>query len=363
METKSYLCHVKLECVGPLALTRKIEGWGKTEAEREIQRLPSFGGGDRYYPGPTLGGLLRNKAVDAVQRQMAEEEFDKFAQIEAAEAQMLREGVDITGKVAKENLDGEFDALEELRAANPVLGLFGRWRMGKLISFGNLHPLENGAHFVEQGGFRTDRFKLEPQKHKTLTQTGVADLKELMMQDGLQALDSKEVKAEIKKVQSELKTASAAEKPAMFSRINELEQKLKDMKKKQRFPTESIARPLPGYEAFKPGALLESRIRLFQVTDLELGIFLAALREFSETAQLGPRFGGGCGEVKMQLAVESRSQGVTQSLGDVHVGLWEFGIDGERAKPLHDALSLFDKSFANCAKDSDIDLTRYLAKP
>lgn len=67
---------------------------------------------------------------------------------------MLAQGVDIADR-AEEHFLGEIDAEARIRASNPLLSLFGRWRFAGKVGIGNAIPTSEGQWALLNGVART----------------------------------------------------------------------------------------------------------------------------------------------------------------------------------------------------------------
>ena len=98
----------------------------------------------------------------------------------------------------------------------------------------------------------------------------------------------------------------------------------------------SLLLPLPGYEAIPAGTVLSHRMFLKNVSDVQLGLFMAGLARFAEDPRFGAHRAHGCGQVCMEYRVKRIEGASARPMGDL-------SIDPDRWHDDESSLSLSDQ--------------------
>ena len=98
----------------------------------------------------------------------------------------------------------------------------------------------------------------------------------------------------------------------------------------------SLLLPLPGYEAIPTGTVLNHRMFLKNVSDIQLGLFMAGLARFAEDPRFGAHRAHGCGQVCMEYRVKRIEGASAHPVGDL-------SIDPDRWHDDESSLSLSDQ--------------------
>ncbi len=98
----------------------------------------------------------------------------------------------------------------------------------------------------------------------------------------------------------------------------------------------SLLLPLPGYEAIPAGAVLNHRMFLKNVSDVQLGLFMAGLARFAEDPRFGAHRAHGCGQVCMEYRIKRIEGASAHPVGDL-------AIDPDRWHDDESSLSLSDQ--------------------
>lgn len=360
MDKQSYLFKGKLTAVSPLQVSYKDAVFGRNDPIRRLPRNgPMRDGVPAYFPSTSLRGALRHALHRVIVQACADKETGQ-APFTLDQHFMMAQGVDITNRVVNESGDGDIDFFTELREKNPALSLGGRWKMAGKVGVSPalpVHPSDPIGLFG--GGTRTIAFERDESLLETLPESETERLQRVLREQALAAIDGNEVKAEIKELTKLLKKADDDDKEDIKAQIAAQEKRL-DAVKDNKEVRESIRRPLESYEAFVAGTEFQHRMRLINGTELELGLWLAALREFARQPVLGGKRALGFGEVEACYAVSSwlPDENAPSILGEVSFSDEGFTVTGEHLKA---ALAHWDAVRGELSQ-AGIDFGRYLAK-
>lgn len=169
------------------------------------------------------------------------------------------------------------------------------------------------------------------------------------------------MKAELAAQKKQLRGADDQRKTEIYETMALLEARIIEIKDSKTTSRESIRRPLPSYEVFTQVTVFTQKMLLKQASALELGLFLATLREFAREPWLGgKRHLGGLGEVSGQWSVTvwHPDQDTPEKIGDVSFDQTGFVIEGT---PLKTALAKWD-GVKDHLEENGIDFTRYLER-
>ena len=360
MHKQSYLFKGQITAISPLQVTYKDAVFGRTDPIRRLPRNgPMRDGVQAYFPSTSLRGALRHSLHRVIVQTSADKETGQ-APFTLDQHFMLAQGVDITNRVVNENNEGEIDFFTELRAKNPALSLGGRWKMAGKVGVGPALPTYPSEPIgLFGGGARTIAFERDESLLDVLPEKEIDRLQRILQEQTLAAIDSNVVKADIKELNKQLKKASNDDKEDIKAKIIEQEQRL-DAVKGNKEVRESIRRPLDSFEAFVAGTEFQHRMRLVNGTELELGLWLAAIREFARQPILGGKRAVGFGEIEARYTVTSwlPSQDSPAVIGEVSFNDEGFTVSGE---PLKAALAAWD-NIKNDLEQAGINFGHYLAK-
>lgn len=355
--------------VTPLAVSRPGDNFRSPGISDKVQRLPRSGPKHQdspvFFPASTLNGAIRRAAVDVIRRATMEAQgtqhpfgLDAFY--------MLVQGVDTTQKVISES-NGLIEEEEQLRAANPFLSLFGRWKLPGHIGIGDAIPMAddtNHVMYVTGTGARVNEWDRSPENIQYLAPEDHERLKKVLIEDALAAKDIKQMKDEIDALKKQIRSKSLDEDESKSAsqEIERLEQEITAAKSAKSGASESIQRPLDGYECIAPQTVMSNKIVLTNATDIELGLFIHALAEFSRDPRLGAHLRQGAGEIKAEWEVKIRPVGSRQSVtvGKISLSAEEFTVEDFTDDKY---LSRADEAFAVTMKnlnETSLDFTRYL---
>lgn len=269
---------------------------------------------------------------------------------------MLAQGVDITGEVEKEENDGVIDFGRELRSVNPALSLGGRWKLAGHASVNPMLPTTRDCIALFGGGARALMFERDETLVDTLEEMDVEKLSRLLMEQSSASAERGRVDAQIRDAKKALKTATTEDKEEIKKQLSLLEQEKTQIRDARVESKDAIRRPLDSYEVFVPGTQFSHRMRLTSASDLELGLWLATLREFARDPRIGGKKALGCGEISAEWMVSYWPENADKP---VVIGQVQFTDNGfeYQGQELVDAL----EAWGNVQNNESLDFRRYLA--
>ncbi len=340
--------------VSGLAVCRPDDNFASTTGTKDLQRLPRLGAKlDRspvFFPGTQLRHLIREALMIGACQSAG-------GRLPLKDHFMLIQGVAI-GEMAKElsavSMSGVIEREDGLRSINPLISLGGFWKHGGSLGVNDWIPVETD----QQVYYLHSKMRAMPHQRNEalvdlLSDNDVDKLKRIMNEDGEIARKVREIEEEIKQVKKGYGAASAAEKKKLGDQINRLEEIKAGIKSEKEGPTETLVRPVEGYEAICPGTLMKSGIDITRANDLDLGFVLYALKQISKRPYVGAHSADGKGEFALDWEVKTWSDDLEDpvTLGRVKVGLLDFEIIPENGlTTLQDALEKAQDAFADPKK-------------
>ena len=283
-----------------------------------------------FVSGSTIRGKLRHACADVY----LEREKQRGKRVDYERYLALK-----VGGVKGSADEGRVDLRERRRFldAEPFLDMFGAGSSGvgwihSRVDVGAAIPAEPVEPIV-LNGVRRDA-TLDPILLEILDDDEIGKVL-----DGLKANRTRSQKAsEVRDIRRRIGSARKAgqDTSELERSLDEAEQAVKDAEKAQSDilgSDVSLLLPLPGYEAIPSGTVLNHRLFLKNVSEIQLGIFTAGLARFAEDPRFGAHRAHGCGQVCMKYQIK-RLDGV-----DAHpVG--ELSIDPDRWRDDESSLSL-----------------------
>ncbi|TKV05706.1 CRISPR-associated protein Csf2 [Citrobacter sp. wls619] len=304
-------------------------------------RLPRNGGPGAvpYFPATSIRGVIRHAAHQVVVDRVKAEN-NGVLPFDLADHFMLAQGVDIAER-AEEHFLGEIDAGARVRASNPLLSLFGRWRLAGKVGIGNAIPTSDGQWAILNGGARTVMFERDESLIELLEPDQVARLERIMAEQADASIDVQVFKTEQTALKRMLKTVAKEEVQALRDKINALDEKIQARKDEKSEARESIRRPLDPYEAFISGAELSHRMTIKNATDTEAGLFIAALIRFASDPRLGSHRAHNCGLVNAQWQLTTWKPGELKPvyLGEISITSQGVEITGNDVENMLDSFT------------------------
>lgn len=280
-----------------------------------------------YMPGSGIRGKLRRCGVDVLRRVFPDgmKLHDYYY--------LAIGGV----KGSEPESKSDFAAAIERRRKNPLIGLFGAgapWTQGRLSVSHAVPEQPITEQYVT--GVRTDDIGKSGGAITVLT----PDEQALWIEMAYNNSSRSKKEHSLRRLRDELKSKSLSEadRSALQARIALTEKEISEHTAKA-YSTNSVLRPLPGYEYIPQGTRLSHSMALTHVTENEIGAFLAILREFSFHPVIGAKAAHNAGVVSA-----SWSFSVRESLNHDLVSHGTVTL-----KP-YDDLEFDDKFLIACAK-------------
>jgi len=307
--------------------------------------LPRTPHGEVLLYGGTFRGPLRKAAYKAVRAKLAV--FRGVAErgvFSLEQAYMLAEGVDTTREIENESSDAiDPKGEHELRRLNPLLNLFGRWRLPSRLSVDGMRAPEDSVMIVGKG-VRHDMFVREPEEIEFLSDEQAQRLVRQLTSERNTQIEIDGINEAIKRLKREIATTEDTHKRQQISeQIAEHQNQIKALKKQREGAEESTKHPLAGFEAIAPGTELSHRMTLISGGDIELGLLLHALCTLARTPYLGGHRGVGCGQFSADWSVEEWPVGELAPHEIGRVAFDDPGMDVQGAR-LKQAMDTFDNA-------------------
>lgn len=331
----------ELTAISPLAVNRPGDNFVSPRGSEQLRRLPRAGikqdNSPVYFPATTLRRLLRESAYHVVRE--AVQLIHPGPPFSLDTHMMLASGIDATNRVQQDSADGRVDGELSLRARNPLLSLFGRWKLAGRLHVGNAVPIDRNCLYVEGAGARHNDFERHPEWMELLPAEDTERLQKLLKNEIVAAVSEGD----------DVVSSSAKKKSA--SRKKNANQNSDDEK------GEAIRRPFEGFEAIRAGTAMHHAMRLDCSAMVELGLLLASLREAARRPLVGAHRNVGCGEISGRYDVLSwgKQAEIPHSIGSVQFGFDGFLIEGYELKR---ALMEWDSKAKNIL--AHFDFNRYL---
>lgn len=309
-------------------------------------RLPRNGGykSRPFMPATSLRGALRHAGHVALNRLVQ----SKGDRLDLTQHFILAQGVDISGKAVE--LDaGAIDASVQIRKENPFLSLWGRWGLSGHAGIGNLYPITDDCVGDFGGGARSIMFERNTQLLSFLDDSEIDGLNGILKEQSDSSDEMKPIKAQIQTLAKSLKSLDDSESVAKVkAKIAELEQQIVAIKDAKSGPRESIRRPIDTYEAFVAGCEFNHRMAISCANEVELGLFLASLHEFSRNPYLGGHRSHNCGRIsaRYEITIYPEDADAHIPVGTVAFDDQGFHLSGEHIV-----------SARNLWKDTEMDLS------
>ncbi|GAA4648605.1 hypothetical protein GCM10023116_08740 [Kistimonas scapharcae] len=340
--------------VSALAVNRPEDNFASTTGSKDLQRLPRLGPKtDRspvFFPGTQLRHLIREALLVGACRASG-------GKLPLQDHFMLMQGVPI-GELAKElssfSMDGVVEREDGLRAKNPIIGLGGFWKFSGTLGVNDWIPesQDEPCYYIHKK-MRAMPFKRNEELVRLVADNDIEKLKRIMSEDMDIARKARDIDTQIKDLKKAYATASSAEKKNIGEQISDLEATKAHIKNSKEGATETLERPVEGYEAIVPSTRMRSGIDIARANEMDLGFVLYALRHISLHPYVGGHYADGKGEFALDWTVRTWGDDLMEpvTLGTVKVSLLDFSItDHPGSTVLSDALRRAEDAFANPQK-------------
>lgn len=273
----------------------------KTSGKNQPAPLPRMtlnGVRTPYFPGGGLRGTLRRRAVDLVRATLSNGGPSPFSVDD--HWYLVLGGVKGDDKEDKADLLGAHSR----RDKNPIVGLFGSgdpWQAGRLYVSHAIPESPIDANAVR--GARVDDFQRSGDNLRLLSE----DEQQVWLTiSRANALRSKK-DLEKKKLEEEIKgRLPAEEKEEKKARVAALTLEIAGLIEEASDYSNSINRPLDGYEVIPQGTKLNHSLTLSFGTMNEIGLLMSALRFWALDPWIGARKAHGCGIVSGEWSASMR---------------------------------------------------------
>jgi CRISPR type IV-associated protein Csf2 len=248
-------------------------------------------------PGYNFKGVLRHQAADVVRDALA------AAGMPAMDlATYYLTAIGGIKNVEKEDARNIL-RMKALRAANPVLALFGasvpHFMQGCLsVSFATVEAGE--FNFYDEQGMRTDAVRRRPTLLDELDGDAAKDYADYVKSRSEAKEENTKIKALGKKIVEARKANNISEKAVLEAEHAAEKKKSEDAKGDR---DAQIMRPLTR-RGVAPGARFSQTMTLTSPSHAELGLFLAALKRFAGNCRLGGLEAVGFGQISASWTIE-----------------------------------------------------------
>lgn len=320
--------------------------------------LPRTPHGEVVLFGGTVRGPLRKCALHAVRRRLAKARgVNEDTVFSVADHYMLGQGVDVARTIDAES-SAHIDPVAEkrLREANPLLDLFGRWKLAGRLSVGELRA-DEGCLMKAGAGARVDMFERDNNEIEFLDPAQQAQLIQQLKSERMSHLKLADIDGEIRALSKESRgTTDDEAKKAITAKIASLREQKKAQKDMRDGAKESVKHPLNGFESIAPGTEMTHKITLHSADEAALGLLLSALGEFSHNPYIGGHRASGCGEISASYRVDAWAPGDHKpaEIGTICFNQEGFRLEGSR---LEQAINAFESRIAG------FDFTRVTREP
>lgn len=324
----TYILTGHLKAEQPLATCSKdlIDREGGSGRPTPIPTTMTAEGRVLYFPATGIKATLRRNALSSIHRHVV-------AQTGVATPFSLDEQYFLTlggikGKGEMDRASVMHEAIYRMR--NPLLSLFGAGDAGDLgfvtgrLQVGNAYA-ETGVQAEVFSGARTDLFYRDKTLISRLSEEDVNDL----IARARGGRTTSQINAEVKLLSAQLRKhrdKTSAEAIEIEAKISLLEAEKARVKTESGAADVSVGMPLAGYKAIPAGSKLSQRLHLMGSQPVELGLLIAAFREWSMSPMIGAHAATGCGMVSGFWEVFTPTPSGKQSLGTITMHPFE-GVD------------------------------------
>ena len=283
--------------------------------------------------GSSFRGPLRKAAYATIRSQLTRHHNTTEDQIfSLRDAYLLGEGVDITNEVNTESgATAQPVAEHKLRELNPMINLFGRWKVAGRLSTGGFRTPESNLMNRVDAGARVDMFERDPDEVENLSPEDRDQLirtleSEREVQEKIDSL-----REEVRELKRKAREQDDATRKKTFQEVEKLQNQEKELKDSREGSKESIKHPLEGYEAVAPGSILSHSMSLITDDHRLLGLLIAAMSDFAREPIIGGHRAAGMGQITGEWTVYEWPAGQLQSreLGRIGFNETRLDVDGD----------------------------------
>lgn len=292
-----------------------------------VKGIPKNSHNAYYIPASSLRGMLRSTASHAIAHELAK--VDKKLSVD--DIYMNFSGVD-TGRKVK--LGGGYETVNKngpIREVNPQISVFGNFAIGGNLKVGNAYCSETDSPITKYGnGARNHAFNRQPSLVGFVAVEELDYLEKIMNDDALTSLETSDLKKNRKDLEKSLKTATAEERKAIGTQIDEIDEQIRAAKDARTGSSESILRPLDGFDAIDEGYSLSHRMTLTNPSDKELQYLLWILYKASVNFSVGGHQNLGCGDIHAtwKIVESSFDEPTPKTIGELTINDDGFQLTG-----------------------------------
>ena len=269
-----------------------------------------------FVSGSTIRGKLRHACADVyLEREKHRKkrvDYERYLELKVGGVKGSSDEGRVDLRERKEFLEGE-----------PFMDLFGAGSSGigwihSRLDVGAAVPADPVEPIVLKG-VRRDA-SMDPILLEILDEDEIARVLEGMNANRTRSQKAEEVRGIRRQIGRARKTEH--DTAELERQLKEAEQAVEDARKAQSDilgSDVSLLLPLPGYEAIPSGTVLNHRMFLKNVSELQMGIFMAGLARFAEDPRFGAHRAQGCGQVCVEYQVKRITGVSARPIGDVSI--------------------------------------------
>ena len=273
--------------------------------------MPKSANGNAFFPASSIRGAFRHagfRLINSRQKKYHSEAFSLDESMMLSQGYFVNQDDEKKAQKSKSGISLEVDLGASVREQNPFLSLFGRWGLDGKLSVGSAYTEDKNDCLIYANGARGIYLERSPELLQDLSENDQGRFFDILRKESQVASENKDTGDQQRTLKKELKAAREAgdneQMELLNQKIQELDSEKKQRKEDKGEATESIRRPLESFQAISQGVELEHRMKLNGVTETELGLFLAVLGYFSESAQLGGHAAQGFGLIEAEWKVK-----------------------------------------------------------
>ena len=300
----------------------------KYDPDKGLQQLPMmpvFQNGAQmespYIPASTFRGVLRRAAAEEVA------EFFRQRGKDVRLTDWLLFSIGGVKGEEKENCSPR--ARHEYIESNPLVALFGAGTAGAGGMIGSKLHIAHAIPKSKVKPCRVEGARAHEDKSPRLLEILSDEQQDIVWQltrvnhdRATLANKVKDLEKQRKAAQSKRGKTGGDELPEIDRQLNELKERLDQVVaiQKQFGTSNTIGRPLPGYEVIPAGVEIPHRMTLADASLSQVGLFFAALRRFARDPVIGAHRSHGCGRLRGDYAVYRREGEIHKRLGQLEFG-------------------------------------------
>lgn len=282
MKQQTYFFTGKLTTLEPLTVSL---GTGLAQGIPRHNGIP-------YFPSSSIIGAFRSAACKHIWDTLIAENPSSKMTLDTIYG--LGQGFlvnnDVVDQVNKQgtSLTVAVDENMDLRKANPLLSINGRWGLAGKWGIGSAYCQNSEQVSIVKGGFRGDIIIRDSGLLNLMSPPEVERYYNLSANQTEKAADVGQLKKDKTALLKRIKSASEEEKAELKLQAAEIDKEIAAIKNESGEGRETLRRPLDDLEAIQPAVDMQHRMTLSRGTEIELGLMLFAIGKFSQS----PRFGG-----------------------------------------------------------------------